>query len=491
MTTPDSPTATRQPTEVSVSETYRALSLVLSAIHVAALGVVMWGLIAGFPFTKALLACAAVSLAIIGHCLFMPADRKLVLNNRVGLAVVLLAAAIGAPLALGIVGLGVGGLIWLVTGVQAVRALWLYPRSTPRLTLLKVLPILIALGAWMYATPWIAGGPPCLHLGLNVVVAAAVVKVCSRRCGWIGGLLIGAACAIVVVTATTTAWAAFYTAPPPLSFAISTEPGIAIAVVCGALIGAFSRVKLKTLGLSRPVKLNKIELDHKASAAVRGLMKRLQKREALVVREMADGKRSGELDDGKAVPVLIEALGSKDLHVRFSAAEVLGRIGIAAAPAISTLKRMVGSDPQPGDRPGEALARMGAGGVAALIELLKSEEPTKRAGAAQALRRAGPDCTAAAEALANSLDDADAAVRQHAAASLGELGVSSDPVIAALNGASRRPFVVGASCRTQGVGTAHRRARPAWMSEQNGGPRWPLLGGLWAALGFAGCAKEW
>jgi hypothetical protein len=211
---------------------------------------------------------------------------------------------------------------------------------------------------------------------------------------------------------------------------------LSLLIAC-ALIGDARRrgfrVNWRMSGSFRRLKKRKLELDHVARGAVRGLMKRLQRREAIVVCETADGERSGKLDEGKAVPVLIEALSASDLHVRYSAAEVLGRMGVAAAPAIPMLKRMVGCDPQPGDRPGEALARMGAEGVETLIELLRSDEPPRRAAAALALRRVGTDCSAAAEALVHSLDDTDAVVRQHAAGSLGELGLSSDMVIASLH----------------------------------------------------------
>ncbi|HUY35886.1 MAG TPA: HEAT repeat domain-containing protein [Pirellulales bacterium] len=426
--------ATNQSTSIPLNKAHWALATLLVMVHVAALGVVSWGWIDGYRFAKPLLACAATSIVVNGLTLFTRPVPNLVLLNRIGLVAVLLVSATVGPLA-NLAGHDPRPWIWLITGVQAARALWIAPRGAPRLSSVKRLLLLTALSAWMYATPRMIKGEQQEQLFVNAFLAAAVVVVAARRAGWIGGLLLGAAAGILVVVVTADAWREYY----GFTMGIDTIETTTVVAGVGALLGLAGRVERQMLGFGPAVELRRVDLDHKASAAARRLAQTLRWRGALVVTELPGGKKSGELDDAKAVPVLMEALSSKDLHVRYSAADVLGRIGSPAAPAIMALWRLVGSDPQPGDRPGEALARIGPDGVAALIELFHSDNPAQRIGAAQSLRLAGPHSAAAAEALAEALDDADAAVRQHAAASLGELGMATPTVIAALEKAHLDP----------------------------------------------------
>ncbi len=421
--------ATNQPTSIPLNNARLALATLLVVVHMAALGVVSWGWIDGYRFARPLLACAVISIVINGRAILTRPAANLISLNQFGLAAVLLASATVGPM-FNLAGYDPRPWIWLITGVQAARALWVAPSGAPRLSAVKLVLVLTALGAWMYATTRMIRGEQLEQLFLNAFLAAVVVVVAARRTGWIGGLLVGAAAGTLVVVVTAEAWWEYYN----FTMGIDTIEVTSLAAGAGALVGLAGRVDF-----GRAVELRRVDLDHKASAATRRLAQTLRWRGALVVKELPGGKKWGELDDAKAVPVLIDALSSSDLQVRYSAADVLGRIGPAAAPAITALWRLVGSDPHPGDRPGEALARIGPDGIAALIELFHSDNPAQRTGAAQSLRLAGPHSADAAEALAEALDDVEPAVRQHAAASLGELGIATQTVIAALEKANLDP----------------------------------------------------
>ncbi|HEV3003115.1 MAG TPA: HEAT repeat domain-containing protein [Pirellulales bacterium] len=430
--THDGSTTLSGPTTSPLNVKGWVLTSLLTVVHLAAFGVVMWGWLDGYRFTKPLFACLLISLAINGITRFAPPASKRVVWNRLGLAAVLLGCAIVGPL-VNRADIDPRRWIWLVTGVQAARALWIAPRGAPNWSVAKLLVVLGVLSAYMYVTPRLVGGWSQMQeqLFVNMLVAAAVVVLAARRTLLIGALLLGAAAGALVIIVTVAAWDAYY----HFTLGIDKIVSIVLAAGAGLLIAVVGRIERQ----GREAQLHKIDLDYKSSAAVRRLANTLRWRGALVVKEQPDGKRTGELDDAKAVPVLIEALSSNDLHVRFSAADVLGRIGPAAAPAIKSLWHLVGTDPQPGDRPGEALARIGPEGIAALIELFHSDNPQQRAGAAQALRLADTASEAAAGALVEALGDAEAAVRQHAAASLGELGTVNDTVISALGRVAADP----------------------------------------------------
>jgi HEAT repeat protein len=146
-----------------------------------------------------------------------------------------------------------------------------------------------------------------------------------------------------------------------------------------------------------------------------------------------------ELDDRRAVPALTTALYDAEPGNRYAAAEALGRLGGEARAAVSSLKHLVGGDPLPGDRAAEALARMGPEGVAALVELLASDRGEVRSPAAAALRLAGPDVACALPRLVDVLRDPSPAVRQRAAATLGELEQTTPAAIEALEQAREDP----------------------------------------------------
>src|SRR5262249_55674712 len=107
-----------------------------------------------------------------------------------------------------------------------------------------------------------------------------------------------------------------------------------------------------------------------------------------------------------AIPALIQALWDEHWGVRSSAAEALGRMGPAAAPA-----------------------------TPALIALLESpEEDWVHSAAAEALGQIGPGAEAALPALREKLKHPDSYVRVHAALALWLLGSKRDGLAEATAG---------------------------------------------------------
>jgi hypothetical protein len=404
-----------------------ALTVLVVVVHVLAFGVAGWSWNEGYRFARPLLAGALMSTAIHLYGRFGPPVPKRVVMNRLGLAAVLAGCTIVGPT---IGGVDARAWMWLLICVQTARALWIAPRGARPLPAGQLLFALAALGAWMYATPWMmrAYSRQVEEILFNATLAAAVIVIVARRSNWVGGLLFGGGGGLLVVLATAAAWLRRY----EFTLGIATLDKIALAAAGGAVWGVVGRIDRQMLGLGPVAELRGVDLDNKAGVAARRLAKTLHRRGALRVTESPNGKKKGELIDEKAVPVLIEALSSNDLHVRFSAADVLGRIGPPAEGAIQFLWHLVGTDPQPGDRPGEALARIGARGVEALVELFHSDSPAQRAGAAHALRLAAGHSAVAVPALVGALDDSYSPVRQNAAASLGELGDASETVMASL-----------------------------------------------------------
>jgi HEAT repeat protein len=110
---------------------------------------------------------------------------------------------------------------------------------------------------------------------------------------------------------------------------------------------------------------------------------------------------------GKVIPTLIEALGSKDSHLRFCAVEALGRLGPMAKAAVPQLIQAV-KDKDTNVRQGAviALGQIGPAareGVPALIHMLKEWDIYASYPAIQALGRIGPDAAAAIPALTKAL----------------------------------------------------------------------------------------
>ncbi len=77
----------------------------------------------------------------------------------------------------------------------------------------------------------------------------------------------------------------------------------------------------------------------------------------------------------------------------------------------------------------DALGRIGAASVPALVECLTDERPELRRRAAQILARIGPDAAIAVPALTQLLHDADPEVQREAARALGQIGPAASPAI--------------------------------------------------------------
>jgi HEAT repeat protein len=96
------------------------------------------------------------------------------------------------------------------------------------------------------------------------------------------------------------------------------------------------------------------------------------------------------------LPPLLELLGSAQARVRSRAADELGQLGAAAAPAVAPLR-----------------------------QLLKDQSPRVRASAALALGNIGPAADPAVKALVGALQDPSAAVRYGATLALSRIGTPS------------------------------------------------------------------
>ncbi len=102
-----------------------------------------------------------------------------------------------------------------------------------------------------------------------------------------------------------------------------------------------------------------------------------------------------------ALPALIKSLGSDKAHVRSAAAEAISWIGPTATEAIAPLAKGLGDgDADVRTQSAEALAKIGSAALPVLTDLLKSDQPGIRSGAALALETMGEPAREANGALA-------------------------------------------------------------------------------------------
>jgi HEAT repeat protein len=80
----------------------------------------------------------------------------------------------------------------------------------------------------------------------------------------------------------------------------------------------------------------------------------------------------------------------------------------------------------------DALGRIGAAAVPALIEALDNPHPAAREKAVEVLGRMGPDAAEAVPALVRLLDDPDESVRKATARTLGQIGPAAKDAVPAL-----------------------------------------------------------
>lgn len=132
---------------------------------------------------------------------------------------------------------------------------------------------------------------------------------------------------------------------------------------------------------------------------------------------------------GQAVPALLKALGSDKENVRQQAASALGQIGSAAKEAVQPLKKLMLN---PEENPAifsEALGKIGAAALPALVEAMKSDRAPVRYLAVEALHKIGGE---GVPALVDALGEKAADVRRHAAQFLGQMRISDKMVILGL-----------------------------------------------------------
>jgi HEAT repeat protein len=174
-----------------------------------------------------------------------------------------------------------------------------------------------------------------------------------------------------------------------------------------------------------------VKIDPETMAAVPALIDALRDKDARWQAARALGYIGPE-----AVPVLIEALKGQDEGVRFSAAWVLGIIGLEAKTAVPDLiEALKDKDEKIRQYAAEALGRIGPAAkeaVPALIEVLKDQDENVRWWAADALGRIGLEAKTAVPDLIEALKDKYEDVRWHAAQALGRIGPAAKEAVPAL-----------------------------------------------------------
>jgi hypothetical protein len=135
----------------------------------------------------------------------------------------------------------------------------------------------------------------------------------------------------------------------------------------------------------------------------------------------------GRMGAAGDVPVLGQALRDKNMDVQVAAAEALGELGPAGAPAIPDLiKALEGAIP---NHASDALALIGPGALPALRRALRHKEREVRGHAIDALGRIGAP---AFSALRRALRDRDADNRGYAIRQLAPLGPRACAPVAAM-----------------------------------------------------------
>src|SRR5262249_46515494 len=140
-----------------------------------------------------------------------------------------------------------------------------------------------------------------------------------------------------------------------------------------------------------------------------------------------------------ALPILRPLLADADPKARARAVGLIGRLGPAAREAApdlvrafkdKELRKVVSADSLIGDSPVEALARIGADAVPALIVALPDKDFHVRFQATQALARLGRRAQKAIPALEKALKDETIGVALEAAVALLHAGAKAEQPLA-------------------------------------------------------------
>jgi TolB protein len=204
--------------------------------------------------------------------------------------------------------------------------------------------------------------------------------------------------------------------------------------------------------------------------------------------KIAGWPRDGAKGAGDAgeVPAWVEALGHADAARRAQAAQELGWLGPAAAPALpALLKALKDKDHFVRLSAATALAKVDSGnrpGLAVLIAALKNDDTAIRRVAAEALGEIGPDAALATRALSQALKDADLGVRCLAADSLGQIGPEAAAAVPALREALQDKLLRSAAAGALGaMGPGARDAVDALaaaLDDADEAYRWTLVTAL-------------
>lgn len=134
-----------------------------------------------------------------------------------------------------------------------------------------------------------------------------------------------------------------------------------------------------------------------------------------------------------AVPAIIESLANTNSNVRKGAVDALGNIGNARPEVVPALVRAL-TDRDSYVRKGaaEALGKIGAIAIPSIINALADSDSFVRRGATEALGNIGTVTPEVVPSLINALEDSDGLVRRSAVESLGKIGPVTPDVIPSL-----------------------------------------------------------
>lgn len=139
----------------------------------------------------------------------------------------------------------------------------------------------------------------------------------------------------------------------------------------------------------------------------------------------------GSVND-KVVPALIEALQHNDSFTRETATEAVGRIGPRASAAVPALIPELQRNSY---RASEALVRIGAESVPALVEFIRAQTQPYASGlglAIETVGKIGPAAKDAVPVLVTKLDSENSQVSYRAAVALGNMGPAANAAVPAL-----------------------------------------------------------
>jgi HEAT repeat protein len=164
----------------------------------------------------------------------------------------------------------------------------------------------------------------------------------------------------------------------------------------------------------------------------------------------------------------VHQLEATDPDDRRLAAEILGRIGPAAEPAVPALTAAL-MDANPSVRHGAAVAvkRIGQAAVPALTAALADPDKSVRVAAADALGRLGPAAVPAVSALTAALADPDKRVRVAAAVAVKRIGQAAVPALTAALADGNPDVREAAASALGGIGQAAVPALTAALADGN------------------------